>query len=108
MDYSLSNTDITNSLNGKCNIIMYEDLRNVDNIEDVLINDCCIILYQNTKNNGHWVVLNKRYSDETPIFEFFDSYGGAPDSQLKYSDYNAEQGRPLLLPLLNKTSTDVI
>lgn len=63
-------------------IIVYSDLQKYRSIEDILPRDksYAILLYQDSPNSGHWVAV-MRYND---VIEFFDSYGGKPDSQLKW------------------------
>lgn len=63
-------------------IFTYEELK------EMSINDLapeCIILYQDTKNSGHWTCLN---IDDNKCINFFDSYGYAPDEELDFSRYN--------------------
>lgn len=99
---SLTNFEIIDALEGKTKIIMYSDLKNVKNIEDILEPyENCIILYQNSPMSGHWVVLNSRHN----CYEFFDSYGGDVDSQLKYANFVKT---PYLSRLLEKTKALVI
>lgn len=102
----LSDSDIKNLLENKTNIYLYEDLANVDDIVDILKPyGNCILLYQNSEHEGHWVCLNIRNTKSRGnIIEFFDSYGGAPDSQLKYCKYVKE---PYLTQLLEKSQYDV-
>lgn len=100
----LSNHDIMRGLKNMTNIITYRDLKNINNIEDVLHPyGTCIILYQNTPESGHWVVLNSR---KNGCYEFFDSYGMYPDDQLKYANYYLMPKK--LLSLLKKTGVDVV
>lgn len=63
-------------------LIKYCDLSNYSNINDILPNDkdFKIILTESKKNEGHWCVLCK-YNN---IIEWFDSYGVAPDGELKF------------------------
>jgi hypothetical protein len=52
-------------------IILYSELKNVKNIDDILINNACIILYQIKRNSGHWVCIIKHDN----LYEYFDPYG---------------------------------
>jgi hypothetical protein len=63
----------------KTNIIPYSKLKNVKKIDDILINNSCIFLIENTMGNnvGHWVCIVKRPQDNT--LSYFDSYGRLPD-----------------------------
>jgi hypothetical protein len=64
-------------------IIVYNDLAKYNSIDELLPNDKSFIfmLIESSENKGHWVGLC-RYGDTC---EFFDSYGGKPDSQLKWN-----------------------
>lgn len=76
--YPLSNYEILKIIN--TNIITYNDLEFVFDIDNVMINNSVIILYNVNKNYGHWCCVvkdNKRYS-------FFDSYGEFIDEQKKH------------------------
>jgi hypothetical protein len=101
---AFSNEDMTKFSN--CQLLLYEDLAKYGSIDDVLNPaGCAIILYQINKNFGHWIVINK--NDDNQI-EFFDSYGGKPDSQLKYAKYNKKYNNPYLTMLLLNSPYEVI
>jgi len=74
-------------------IITYSQLMDYDTIEDLLPSDkdYAFLLIEDSPNKGHWVVVSK-YGDTV---EFFDSYGGQPDSQLKWNskDKNKKLGQ---------------
>lgn len=78
INHCLSDRDILNIID--TNIIMYHELKNYNNIDDILKNNSCVILYQSTINYGHWCCINKI---DNKIY-FFDSYGLFPDNQKKY------------------------
>jgi len=63
-------------------IYTYEELKN-KTINDLL--PASIILYQDTKNMGHWTAV---FLDRNRKINFFDSYGYPPDYQLAFSRYN--------------------
>ena len=75
-------------------IYTYEELANL-NINDLL--PASIILYQDTKNSGHWVCIN---IDQKKCLNFFDSYGYAPDEQLEFSRYNKLYNEPYLTKMI--------
>ncbi len=76
---NLSDSDILKITNGKTNIIKYDQLKNVNSIDDILKNGSCIILYVHTKPGfGHWTSITKRGK----TIDFFDSYGYRPDYHL--------------------------
>jgi len=64
-------------------IITYNDLNDIDHIDELLPDNKSyfIMLIEQEKGKGHWVCLNKINDN----IEFFDSYGGKPDDQLKYT-----------------------
>jgi hypothetical protein len=74
-------------------ILTYSQLNDYDTIEDLLPSDkdFAFVLIEDSPNKGHWVALTK-YGNTT---EFFDSYGGQPDSQLKWNskDKNKKLGQ---------------
>jgi len=92
------------------NIMRYGDLQQYSSIDHLLPKrvDYCFILYEDSVNKGHWICLSK-YGDTV---EFFDSYGGYPDSQLKWVDMarrlKLNQARPWLSLLLDLCDYDVI
>ena len=77
----LSGADIKRMVGGQTNIIAYERLKTYSNLEQVLSPyGSCVLLYQTRENYGHWVVLIDRGNK---MLEFYDSYGLAPDEELK-------------------------
>ena len=82
MDKSLSTDDITNNI--KCNLIRYSDIKKYNSIDDMLINDRCVILYETTKNKGHWTCI---YKYKNTIY-FFDSYGNNHEEQFNFIPKN--------------------
>ena len=98
-DIDLSEEDIRDITKGKCNILSYEQLEGVNNIDEILgVHNACILLYETRQNFGHWVALHKV---DNQTIEFFDSYGFAPDEELKYATYN---DTPYLTPLMKKSN----
>lgn len=64
-------------------VIVYNDLSKYSDITELLPKDkdFVFMLIESSENKGHWVALT-RYNNTV---EFFDSYGGKPDSQLKWN-----------------------
>jgi len=87
-------------------ILKYSKLSNIENIEDLLkhTKDYAFILYEDSPNSGHWICIS-RPNDES--LEFFDSYGGSPDSQQKWVSKKTRQmlgeGKPYLSKLFDKS-----
>ena len=95
----LSGNDILDITNNETYIMSYEDLHNINNIDELFKDkDSVTILYQTKKNYGHWVALIKH--DDNNI-EFFDSYGLNIDEELKYSEYNLRLHDNNLVPHLS-------
>lgn len=100
---SLSSNDMLNFIDGRANLVMYPDIKNYKNIDELLgPYGACIILYL-TKEDvglyGHWCCIFKQ--DKNTI-HFFDPYGDPVDSALDYDmpDYfRLKYG--LYIPLLS-------
>jgi hypothetical protein len=88
----------------KNNVIKYSELANYKSIEELLPKDRSykIILIEENYNSGHWTAL-LRYGD---TIEWFDSYGLAPDGELKFINAVKKrllgEGRKTLTELLSK------
>lgn len=79
----LSDDDVLALVKGRANVIRVLDLNKYSTIDELLYPyDQCILLYESKLHYGHWCCLT-RYGNS---LEFFDSYGGFPDSQLDYID----------------------
>lgn len=91
-------------------IMKYSELSNYKSIDDLLPNhkDYVIILYEDSPNKGHWTCVCKY----KPYIEFFDSYGGSPDSQLGWTPCSIRkelnQSKTYLTDLFNKCKYKVI
>lgn len=87
----------------ECKIMKYSKLQEYKSIDDLLPNerDYCIMLYEDSKNNGHWVCLLK-YDNN---IEYNDSYGGEVDDPLKWTNCKIRkelnEATPYLSHLLN-------
>lgn len=78
--FSLGTDDILRITDGKTNIIAYEDLEQVSNLDNIFKPyGAIIMLYQTAQAFGHWVCLLKT-GEKT--LEFYDSYGLKPDQEL--------------------------
>ena len=87
---SLSNWEILKYLDDECNIILYTELKDYNNINEVLgLHKKAVILYQNDENSGHWTCL---YKNQTPnTIYFFDSYGLMIDKEFKFITKNIKK-----------------
>lgn len=77
------NTDEVKYITGKpTNVFRFRDVPKLSKIEDIFVNNRCILLYETDDNVGHWVGLhhNKRRNR----IEYWDPYGSFMDSQLEY------------------------
>jgi hypothetical protein len=71
-------------------ILTYSQLKQYKTIDRLLtpFNPYCILLYESSPNNGHWVCI-LRYrpeKNEDEVIEYFDSYGNEPDEPLTWID----------------------
>ena len=102
----LSDDDLRHILGNDIKIIKYAQLSEYDELETLLPNavDCCIILYEEKLDSGHWTALSK-YNGR---YEHFDSYGVAPDTELHWVNLRARaklnEMTPYLSDLLKKES----
>ena len=98
---SLGDDDIRMFL-GTPKIITYAELANANSIDEVLSNDYVILLYEDSPNHGHWTAVNKINN----TIQFFDPYGGKPDSQQKWVPIEMRkelgEGKPYLTRLFDK------
>lgn len=62
------------------NIKIYNELKNVNNLDEILINNSCVILYLDNPTYGHYCCV-KKYNNN---YYFFDPYGKKID---KYNHY---------------------
>lgn len=96
----LTGDDLVRICRNKVKVIPYHELKNYSSIEDLLKEfGAVILLYETKLNFGHYTAL---HYDNTGRLEFFDSYGLAPDAELKYASYNLSEGVPFLTNLLKK------
>ena len=81
LEKSLSGQDIGNLLNNECNIVPYNEIKNYNNIFDLMgPYRKCAILYLTSANYGHWTCIYEHNN----IIYFFDSYGCIPDGQFNF------------------------
>lgn len=67
-------------------ILKYSELEDYGDLDELLPekNDYRIILTETKRNSGHWCCI-LRYNDKgVDTVEWFDSYSGKPDSELKF------------------------
>lgn len=98
-----SGKDIYDICENKTKVIIYSELYNYNNIDDILDPyDNVVILYEMKDGYGHWVCLI-RHKKMNKI-EFFDPYGLCIDDQLSYisKEYRKKSGQefPILSLLL--------
>jgi|SRR5271154_2028970 len=79
---ALSDREVLKLIDGKANLILYPDLIEYDNIDEILEPyGACIILFEAKPKYGHWCCLFKQ---NEKLLEFFNPYGGYPDDSLEY------------------------
>lgn len=86
MDYPLSKSDIERAFDGKIKVLLYNEIANYNNINELLYpyNRICILYYWK-KYHGHWVCVFKNKNGNV---EIFDSFGTFPDGTLKDINLN--------------------
>ena len=98
-DHLLTGYDVLRIADNKTKIMLYEDLKNYNNIDDVLkpFNSVILAYESLDRQGGHWVLLMKNMVGNQYVVEFFDSYGFYPDDEEKLKIYNTQ---PYLTNLL--------
>jgi hypothetical protein len=90
-------------------ILTYKQLADVDNISELLpaLKSYFFLLYEQSPNTGHWVVINRYMNNGKDTICFFCSYGSKIDAPLRWNSpqVNQElgQGQPYLTQLLQKS-----
>lgn len=81
LSYAISDADIIN-ITGINNIIRYQDIKNYNDIDDLLKKNVlvCFILFETKNNYGHWTVIFRNNN----LIEFFDPYGFLFENQKLY------------------------
>ena len=80
----LSNEDIIHAVNGECNFVLYSDIPNYKNVEELLgPYKACVILYNDMLDCGHFVTL-LQHPNKPKELEFHDPIGVAIDQELKW------------------------
>jgi hypothetical protein len=77
LEYPLRGRDIEKIVK-KTNIIEYKTLYNINQLDDLFINDSCVLLYRSSPDTAHWCCLLRNSHG----VEFFDPYGELIDSQI--------------------------
>jgi hypothetical protein len=85
-DMALSDTELLKIVDGRASVILYPNLINYKNIDEVLgpFRAAFILFcseYTPTKKFGHWCLV---FQQDHGIIEFFNPYGGYPDDSLNY------------------------
>lgn len=105
---SLSDADVMKLVNGKAKVLVYSDLANYKTLDDAMgPHGALFLLYESQPDYGHWTCVFRRGN----LIEFFDSYGGFPDTQLEWIDDHfreiSGQSYPLLTWLLYHSPYDL-
>jgi hypothetical protein len=109
MDIPLSNRQISEFLNNDVTIIIYRNLKNYKNINQLFSkSNNVVLLYETSPNVGHWITIIN-HDDHV---EFFDSYGFKPDLEKKMINtkylQNSGQINNYVIKLLQDTHKKVI
>lgn len=99
----LTEDDIRRILKLNIKILSYSQLNHADNIDTLLGPEkAVIILYEKSKNNGHWICLFLVDN----LLVFFDPYGIGLDFEFKYENYNwrDEQNKGHLTHIIKRSN----
>lgn len=101
--YALSNDDINEILEPDTKVFSYPKFGEMSHIDEAFdkLGRCIFLFLTESSTSGHWLCMFKRKDN---IIEFYDSYGGKPDSQREWlSEDELEElgeGTPYLTQLL--------
>ena len=88
----------------KCPIYTYSQFGNIKDLSELLPREKSMIvfLYMDSPRTGHWCALSRL---NKKVY-FFDSYGNAPDSQLRWVDKDTRQELGTAEPFLKRLLQD--
>jgi len=105
----LTDSDIVNMTHGDANVLVYEDLQKYNTIDDAFEGKpALVLLFQNTRNSGHWVAL---YKIKPNTMYYYDSYAFPMDSEIAFSKYLISIGmktHPTLTYLIQKSGYKLV
>jgi hypothetical protein len=107
--YSLSNDDIQAILDPDTKILSYPDFGTMETVDEAFdeLGRCVFLFLTQSPTVGHWMCMFKRKGH----VEYFDSYGGKPDSQRNWLSKEKLQElgeeEPLLTELLKRSGYPV-
>ena len=82
MNEPLSDRELLSLVEGKANLLTYDEFAKYDNIDAALGKyGALIILYLTDQNMGHWTCV---FRNQDYDLEFFDSYGYKPDDEFAF------------------------
>jgi hypothetical protein len=126
----ISDVDILRTI--RTRVIEYEKLSGYKKMDDIFINDSCVLFIRNPKGAvGHWVCVVRRVKYNRSTISYFDSYGRPPDPdnylageypylsklmyecphELEYNEYNYQKagtatcGRHVIVRILMKNKS---
>lgn len=81
--YALSNDDINEILDPDTKIFSYPKFYEMNHIDEAFdrLGRCVFLFLTESPTSGHWLCMFKRGGN---TIEYFDSYGGKPDSQRQW------------------------
>lgn len=81
--YALSNDDINEILDPDTKIFSYPKFCEMNHIDEAFdrLGRCVFLFLTESPTSGHWLCMFKRGGN---TIEYFDSYGGKPDSQREW------------------------
>ncbi len=101
MNQALSNFDIYKIFDNKVKIYTYNELTKFKTLDDAFYPfNIIFLLFETSRNFGHWCVICKKGNREKEKIYFFDPYGIFPDQQLKFTKFLFRKYNNMILPYL--------
>ncbi len=102
----LSSHEILDKLHDKCNVYIYNQLSDVDSLEDLISpHGCCVILYRTKPSFGHFTCIVRLNSG---IISCFDSAGVVPDKELSWTNMKMRKKLNQVKPIIANLLTNFI
>ena len=103
VSYSLSGADMMKGCNNKAKIILYPDLYNYKNIDELLSpHGAIFLLYEYKPRYGHWTLLFR----QNDTIEHFDSYNHKPDDEFSFIPEYFREVNNMMYPRLTRMLHD--
>lgn len=99
VDYPLNTTEVMRIIGRPCGFTLFSDMHKTP-LNDLFVNDACLINYLSTKNSGHWVGVTR----DGNLIKYFNPSGSTVDDAIDFlpREFRKEskQDKPHLLKRL--------